>query len=586
LRLRRRLKRTQKKVETAQNQAADHLDKHVVRRWQKFADVRRFVFGWLALISLLFIGVYAQTQALTQYYQTTQPAPGGTYVEGVIGTINNLNPIFASSPADRVATQLIFSRLLTYNTENQLVGDLAINWSLNEDQTVYTVNLKEEVTWHDGDGFDANDVVFTFETIQHPDTGSPLNRSWRNITVEAVDDFTVTFTLPNPFTPFIHSLTTVGILPSHLLGEVLPKEMRSHPFNTEPRAGTGPFTFDNISLEEDRLGQIQLTRYSSYHNTPAHLNEFIIQSFTDEEQLISALQDGIITGAAGLRVQDLGALEDMNGVTISDPQLFNNVLVFFNTSEPELEERAMRQALTQSTNTTKMLEVLQGRYALSDGPLLRDQLGYDETKTQLGFDAAAADDKLNELGWTISDDGIRRNEAGEQLTFELISQNSDEYQIVAEEIQRQWAERGIILQLTFVEPDDLQQTHIVPHNYQLLLLGINQGIDPDVFVYWHSSEARVGGFNLSEIQDTNIDLALESGRTRNDTDLRAAKYEAFQARWRSLAPAVALYRPSFIYVQRGQDLNTEIAPSFVEPLDRFRSITSWTVNTVTVNQET
>src|SRR5690606_9721894 len=139
LRLRRRLRNTRKGVASAQSQAAEHLDKHVVRRWQKFKDVRRFIFGWLALVCLLFFGVFVQQQSLAEYYMESVPAPGGVYTEGVVGEISNLNPIFASTDADRSAAALMFEPLLTYDENMKLVGALAERWSANEDQDEYTV---------------------------------------------------------------------------------------------------------------------------------------------------------------------------------------------------------------------------------------------------------------------------------------------------------------------------------------------------------------------------------------------------------------------------------------------------------------
>lgn len=575
LRVRRHIRLTRRGVEQVQSQMGEQLDKHVVRRWQKFVDVRRFVLGWLILIGLLTAGVLIQSRGLADHYLSHVPARGGTYTEGVVGEVANLNPIFATTSPERAAAALLFEPLLRYNEQTRLTGALAASWSVNRPQTVYTLKLREGVVWHDGQPITSQDVIFTFDSIQHPDTGSPLNQSWRDIKVEAPDERTVVFRLPNPFTPFLHSLTRVGILPRHVLGQVEPKELRTHPFNLQPVTGSGPFVFANVSLERSH-GQIRLKASDDYYLGQPKLEEILIQTFEDHEQLVAAFNEGSVTGAAGFRIGDLDRLEGSRDTQIHTNPLYNNVMLFFNNSRGSLKDRKLRRALSQATDQKAIFDLVAKAYASSDAPLLADQLGYKEDLSQLGYDPKAAAKTLDELGWKLSEDGFRRNKDGQVLELSLVTQSSDEYPLIAEAIQRQWREAGIQLKLEFVSPANLQQDWIQPHAYQLLLMGIDQGVDPDVFVYWHSSQARVGGFNLSEYKNSLVDSALEAGRTRQDRLLRSAKYQAFLKQWRQDAPAIALYRPTAIYAQVGSAAGFR-AERLADPVDRFLGVTNWTI---------
>ena len=79
------------------------------------------------------------------------------------------------------------------------------------------------------------------------------------------------------------------------------------------------------------------------------------------------------------------------------------------------------------------------------------------------------------------------------------------------------------------QPEELQAT-LSRHTYDVLLYGISIGKDPDVFAYWHSSQANIlspNRLNLSEYKSTIADRALEAGRTRSDTTLRSVKYKSF-----------------------------------------------------------
>lgn len=576
LRFRRGIKRTRKNVENAQDQASAHLDKHVVRRWQKFIDVRRFVLGWLVLIVLLGVGIYIQTNSLKKYYIETIPDEGGIYSEGVVGEVTNFNPIFANTETDKTVAALLFEPLIRYNQEGELVPALADSWQVNQKLNEYTLKLNSQAKWHDGWPISSRDVLFTFETIQHPDAASSLNRSWRDVKISTPDDKTVVFSLPNPFTPFLYSLTGVGILPSHLLGDTQPKELRAHAFNLSPTVGSGPFKFAS-SNNSDNRSRIRLVNFDQYYKGKPKISEVIIEAFNDQEELTNAFNDGEVSGAAGLRINDLQNLDDTHKDLIRTPLLYSNVLLFFKTTDGLLKDKSLRQVLIEATEVKKISDALKTKYPTSISPLLKDQIGYSSKFTQLKFNLEKAQKGLDKLGWIKADDGFRYRK-GQKLELNLVTQNTDEYPIIAEEIQRQWREIGIVLKLEVLNPAKLQQDKILPHSYQLILLGIEQGVDPDVFAFWHSSQAKIGSFNLSEYKNSVVDVALEAGRTRSDAKLRAAKYEAFLKEWQSDAPAMALYRPVYFYGQL-KSVKGCFCVKLANPTDRFFDIQQWTIRT-------
>ena len=111
-------------------------------------------------------------------------------------------------------TRLIFSGLLQYNERLELETDLALSYEISDDGLQYIFYLNENVLWHDGEQLTADDVIFTTNVIKDPQYLSPLQVNFRGVTVEKLDDYTGTFTLKEPFAPFLNSLT-FGILPQH-----------------------------------------------------------------------------------------------------------------------------------------------------------------------------------------------------------------------------------------------------------------------------------------------------------------------------------------------------------------------------------
>lgn len=136
--------------------------------------VERFVFGWLAVFVIVLVLLRGQFGALEEHYLTSQPSPGGKYVEGLVGEISGINPLFPDSRAARSANALIFSGLFKYGADGQPVKDLVADWEVSDDETSYTFRLRDDAYWHDGEKVTAADVAFTIESIQNPDAGSPF----------------------------------------------------------------------------------------------------------------------------------------------------------------------------------------------------------------------------------------------------------------------------------------------------------------------------------------------------------------------------------------------------------------------------
>ena len=181
LRLRRKFRARKKAIATKAESANKNLERHIFRRAHNWQFAKRFFITWLVLVSLLAGGLLIQIRGLQAAYLVIKPTSGGVYNEGVIGNIKNVNPIFASSSADSSVSALLFASLLTYDENNQLIGDLAKEWKGDASSKVYTVTLRDDAYWHDGQKITADDVVFTYKSIQNPDTKSPLYSTWRGV---------------------------------------------------------------------------------------------------------------------------------------------------------------------------------------------------------------------------------------------------------------------------------------------------------------------------------------------------------------------------------------------------------------------
>lgn len=580
LRMRRLAKRRRKQVATIGVNTEQNLEKHFIKRLIRLPNVQRFLAGWIGLVLILGVGLVFQTRSLGGLYQTVQPKEGGTYSEGIIGGFTNANPMYASSSVDSSVSKLVFSSLLKYDDSGNLVGDLAESWTADERDRVYTVNLKPDVYWHDGNKLTSKDVVYTYQLIQNPETKSYLNPSWRGIKVEALDESTIVFTLPSSLSSFQYSLTN-GIVPEHVLSKISPGLLRSSNFNNVSPIGSGPFEFSKVEVVDNadngRQSRIALKSNESYYNGAPNIDTFIIRTYSNETQLIDAFTDKNVNAMVGLAsIPD--QFHENSEVKDYSITMLGQVMVFFKNDQDILKDKQVRKALVLGADKVDMLSKIPYPLVLIDSPLLKSHVGYDKSLAQATNNQEEAGQILSSAGWILNPETDIREKDGQKLSFRMYSQMTSEYSSVASSLQKQWKAIGVDMQVELLNDEDLQGA-LALHSYDALLYGISVGSDPDVFAYWHSSQAdprSATRLNFSEYNSPKANNSLEAGRTRSDSRLRPVKYKPFLEAWNADNPALALYQPRMLYVVReplyGFDIKVANTMS-----DRFTNVNKWMV---------
>jgi len=250
------------------------------------------------------------------------PNHGGEYIEGLIGSPRFINPILAQTDADKDLSKLIFSGLLKYDEHRRLVPDLAESYQISEDELVYTFYLRKDVIWHDGRPFKADDIIFTVASIQDPEFSSPLSRSFRGITAEKIDDYTISFTLKESFAPFL-GLLTFGILPEHLWYSIPPVNADLTELNKIP-VGTGAWKFEKFT--KDKTGIIKsyvLKKNDAYYGEKSYIDSIIFKFYGDFISAVDALKSKNVQGIAYLPKElfnDLSKYKNLNYQNLDQPQ--------------------------------------------------------------------------------------------------------------------------------------------------------------------------------------------------------------------------------------------------------------------------
>ncbi len=540
---------------------------------------------WQVVITLLGIALLGSLLAYLAFTfaMVIVPAVGGTYVEGLAGNPQYINPILCQyNQVERELCSLIFNGLTKLNERGEVIPDLAERWEISDDCLVYTFWLRRDVLWHDEVPFSADDVVFTVKAMQDAGyRGVPyLAELWQSVEVVKVNSHTVKFTLEEPFAPFL-DYTTIGILPAHLLAEVPAESLPKDPFNLHP-IGTGLFQVEEVTAEHALLQANPL-----FYGPQPYLNKIEFRFYPDHESVLGAYERGEVQGISRVLPQDLPqAVEANSELQLFSAQLTGYTLIFLNLQDPELpffQERLVRQALLYAINRQELVNsVLKGQGLVAHSPILRGTWAYDNGVVRYEHDPDQARDLLTRAGWhnpTTNGEGKDsvREKAGVKLAFTLLTDDDPLRVELAEEIARQWEAIGVKATLRTIG-SGLVREFLHPREFEALLIDLELRGDPDPYPLWHSTQASGEGQNYAGFVSYEVDKLLEEARCTTDSGRRAELYRRFQEIFADEVPSLLLYYPIYTYAVDEKVKGVQLGP-MGDPSDRFRNVTEWYIVT-------
>jgi peptide/nickel transport system substrate-binding protein len=571
-------KKMSRRVKKAEGATMRHARKFIVTRLDNIRSVRRHIIAWLLLVGTMIIAVGVQYVWFQNSYKTMAAAHGGTYAEALLGPVDTLDPLYASSDAELAASRLLFSSLFNYDETGHLHGDLARDMTVDKSGKIYTVKLRPGVLWHDGYTLTAKDVEFTINLIKNPETRSSLRINWQDITVKAIDDSTVQFQLPAVYAAFPNALT-FSVLPQHVLGNVAPGAIRENAFSRKP-IGSGPFSF-SLLQRTDTAHQgkvVHMLAFDKYYGGTPFINRFEIHAYDTQDAVARALRTGEVSATADLTGADAALFGKANYNTIDKP-VNSGVYALFNTQSPILKDKAVRQALKLGTDTAAIRKSLSMSVPALDLPFINGQLTGGDVPHTAPFNAAKADKLLSQAGWVLK--GSVREKKGQRLSITVATTKNTQYEKALETLSGQWRKLGVQVNTNIVDTTDptsnFVQNVLQPRSYDVLLYELFIGADPDVYAYWHSSQVGTNGYNFSNYASGAADDALSSARSRLEPELRNVKYKAFARQWIADVPAIGLYQPVMEYIYSKNVHAVDPSSTLVSAYDRYANVLDWNV---------
>ncbi len=555
----------------AGEEGKEHLRENFVERISHIKNIKLQILEWSLLILVVIVLSITQSFLYTESYATDTYINGGAYSEATLGRINSLNPLFASTDSEKALSKLMFATLSADDYSGHVGLGLADSITTDDSGAVWTVKLRDNLKWSDGEPITNDDVMFTVYLLQAASINSIYATNLSGVQTK-VEDGKLIFTLSTPYADFASALE-FPILPQHILKDINPSLLLEHPFSTSPIT-SGAFAFKALqAIGNTGEKVVYLTPNDYYFKSKPMVDSFSIHAYVSSGDIIAALNAGTVTASAALLPTDDAEITATN-IYEKQTALNSGVFAFLNTSSPIMSNKLIRQALQQGIDMRSLRAPL-GDEEVLDFPLLLDQLELDDNIPQLPeYDPEIAAQK-------IANSGISE----EQRKINLATVNKGYFPALAENLKFQLEKLGFEVEINMPEPgQDLLMTVIRPRNYDILLYEIELGPEPDLFTYYHSSQISENGLNLSNYRNTIVSDAVLAMRSTLDLEKKAQKYKTFLKTWVEDVPAIGIYRVNLSYYVNKNVRSFSEDVRLVTAEDRFVDVQYWATERATKNR--
>ena len=406
---------------------------------------------------------------------------------------------------------LIFNGLTAHDGDNQVVPCLAKSWDYDAATYTYTFHLEENVKWHDGEAFTAEDVKFTIEAIMNPENGSENAPNYEDVAeITVLDAHTVAFRLTAPNAAFLDYMT-MAILPKHLLeGE----DMQSAAFFRNP-VGTGPYRLE--SWDEGQA--IILARNEDYFKGPANIERIIFKIVPDDNAQAMQMKTGELDLAL-LTPKDAENFASDESYTVYRMETSDYRGILFNFWNPYwTENRDLIPAICCAIDRQAIVDaVILGHGVVAYGPLQRNVYNYEDVE-HYDYDPDRARAILEEAGCTLNESGFyERN--GQEIGFVISVGAGDQVRVdIAQAAAQMLRQVGINCSVEIPEKVDWG-------GQMAYLIGWGSPFDADDHTYKVFGTDK--GANYSGYSNALVDQYLIEARESDDPAVRAEAYANFQ----------------------------------------------------------
>ncbi|MFB9947583.1 ABC transporter substrate-binding protein [Rhizobium puerariae] len=464
-----------------------------------------------------------------------QPRSGGSLTWGVETEPNTLNPHLNGQAKAKLIIRNAYESLLARSPDGDYVPWLAKSYSVSPDGTEYTFILRDDVTFTDGEKFNAAAVALNFTKLKEPTYSGSISAGYVSHVKEAVAaaEYTLVLKLNRVYSPFLDGAAGIEILS--------PKAFASSQLKAggPEIAGTGPFILDRY-VKGQEIRFVKNPKYNwppanARHQGPAYLDEVVYRFLPESAVRTGALTSGQVHVIEGISGNDAGLFKDNPDFTYQTAiNTGTPYTLFLNITNGPTADVRVRKAVLAAIDVEGVLQaVYRGERKRAWGILTpADTDFYDKSiEASYGFDPKVANQLLDEAGWTARDaDGFRTKD-GKRLTIEVVQSQvtvRDQRDIVLQAAQAQARQNaGIDLALQYVDAG----------TYAIRQKDGQYGIIPNstttqenaVTIYFHYLPRSKGGsINYSRTEAPEVSAWLDEAASTLDAGKRFDIYARLQ----------------------------------------------------------
>ncbi len=490
---------------------------------------------------------------------------GGELVMGTYGDANYFMPPLTGDGYTYHTKYLIFDSLVRMDENLEPQPLLAEDWDISDDELTFTFHLRDDVTWHDGERFTADDVWLTYHFIANPfsfsaktDYLDPLvgfsemsarvdeldakldeeeidDDEWTELVLEAyedwkdkdsievVDDYTICFHLEYPSGSFLTISTEVGVVPKHILGDVdLTTEDLSETEYARDPIGTGPFKF----VEWERGDHWILDAYDDHFAGRPYLDRVIFRVIPDETTRISELVRGNIDKAYTVPFAELDYLEEQDNVQILSGPSLGWDMINFQLERHFFDDLRVRKAVSHAFDKASAVDsIFEGRRPVAYGPFNPAfDWAHNPDVTRYDYDPDRAKELLEEAGF---EHGGEWSKDGESMDFALRVGTGSTSIEMCELFQYDLGEIDVSVDIEPLE-EAAWLDAIFSANFDMMYFGWTGLADPDGYIYTVHHSSAIGGRNVMKYRSDRVDDLFDKARMTTDIDERGSYYHEIQ----------------------------------------------------------
>lgn len=448
------------------------------------------------------------------------------WVEAIQEDPMSLNPQMTSAASVQRLGQAMLEPLIGITSDYRLQPWLADEYELSEDGLELTLHIREGVTWHDGEPFTVDDVLFNIQETFPLSTYGPALVS-RIASAEATDDSTVVVTLSEPYGPILETLALQMMLPKHVYEGT---DYVTNPANMAP-IGTGPMKFESFSSGEELV----LVKNEDYWRGEVAVDKAIYPVMSDPNTRTLSLANGEIDQAEVPPAQRSQVEGNPNLTQLTKGYFPQAVVIEMNASNPYLADPAVRAAVFSAIDKEAITEVALGGLGTPAEGFFPEELSWavDEDvrfSEDFPYDPEQINEDLDDAGFPVGSDGFRFS-----LTVKYISNLSDT-QAAGEQLKSMLADVGINVTLEGVTSAVFTEQVYTQSAFDVALLRTTAGADPSLGIsrWYECNPNKTAARNPSTICDPEIDAAAAAAAEATSREERAEHFSDLQQRAREL----------------------------------------------------